>query len=99
MDERGSREISRFREVLSLAVGHDRWPEFLAGDLSDLLGTLEQGAELLRVLMTSSSREEIPARFLAVKLLVADDLRLLAEDLLPALDQVTTEAYAELGKD
>lgn len=96
-EREGDREIAAFANALTQVLGHEEWLPSVAGDLSDLLGTLEQGVELLRSLMKSSGREEIPAKLLGVELLLADDLSRLTTDLLPPLRKICKEAYFALG--
>lgn len=97
IEPQGDREIAAFKAALTQALGHDEWPPSVAGDLSFLLGTLEQGVQLLRELMSVSQRDEIPAKLLGVELLLADDLPAITAHLLPPLRDVCKQAYFLLG--
>jgi hypothetical protein len=95
----GDREIAAFAKALTEILGHKNWPPAVAGDLSDLLGTLEQGVVFLRDLMNTSNREEIPGMLLRLELLIADDLARYERDLLPALRRICQEAYTAIGEE
>jgi hypothetical protein len=95
----GDAEIAAFRRLLVGLLGLKDLPEGITGDLSDLLGTLEQGAALLRRLMECTDKEQAARDLLGVELLLADDLRMIARDLLPALRKVLKEVYPDDGDD
>jgi hypothetical protein len=98
-DPRLLQEIDRFERVLAEALNGERPPVGLAVDLRDLMGTLERGVALLRALMESTGKETIAGRILAVELLVADELGMISQDVLPALRQVKNRAYADLEEE
>lgn len=98
MEDEANREIRRFGEAVTLALGHRQWPLAMAGDLSDLLFTLENGAALLRELLEETSREKIPSLLHRVSFLLTEELPPIARDLLPALEKVETEARTLLEK-
>jgi hypothetical protein len=95
----GDREIKAFAAVLERALGNENVPPAALGDLSDLLGTLEEGARLLRSLMNCRSDEEVPKLLQRVEILIEDDLPMIFGDLLPALREMTEKAYSTLESD
>jgi len=97
MRANGDKEIAAFRQVLERAIGAENIPPAALGDLSDLLGTLEEGAKLLRHLMGCRRVEEVPEQLQKIELLIEDDLPMIFRDLLPSLKEMTEKAYSALG--
>ena len=86
-------DIALFERAVNLALGHREWPLPLAGDLSDLLATLQKGVRLLEELKDTQTREILPERLQRVQLFV-DEMRMLVADLVGPLQSVTDEAYS-----
>lgn len=95
----GDREIKTFAAVLERALGNENVPPSAFGDLSDLLGTLEEGSRLLRSLMDCRSDVEVRKLLQRVEILIEDDLPMIFGDLLPALKEMTEKAYSTLESD
>lgn len=95
----GDREIEAFAAVLERALGTENVSPAALGDLSDLLGTLEEGARLLRRLMDCRRVEEVPKLLQRIEILIEDDLPMIFGDLLPPLKEMTEKAYSTLDSD
>ena len=90
----GDVEIQKFRGALANLLGTDP-PDALAGDLSDLLWTLERGVALLRGLEGSSNRNEAASMVVGVQSLISDDLPPILRDLGPTLEAAIERIDAE----
>jgi len=95
----GDRRIKALAAVLERALGNENVPPATLGDLSDLLGTLEEGSRLLRSLMDCRRNEEVPRLLQRIGILIEDDLPMIFEDLLPPLKEMTERAYSCLESD
>jgi hypothetical protein len=92
----GERQMKAFEESLARIFGPDNFPREAIGDLSDLLDTLRRGVNLLVGLMTPGKNFERQAatKLLELELLIGDDLRMIAKDLLPSLRRMSKAAYS-----
>jgi hypothetical protein len=91
--------VNDFERVIGIALGGEAAPPALAVDLSDLLGTLEKGSALLRSLAAASDPTEIAERMSGVEMLLAEEIAMIANDVLPALRSVKERAYAALEEE
>lgn len=92
----GNRQIKAFEASLLKAIGRDKVPREALGDLSDLLDTLRRGVNMLTGIMEQRRGfERAPAKkLLELEILLSDDLRMIAKDLLPSLRAMRKAAYA-----
>lgn len=95
----GNREIEAFAAVLEQALGPENVPPSALGDLSDLLGTLEEGSRVLRSLMDCRRAEEIPKLIQRIEILIEDELPMIFGDLLAPLKKMREKACSALDSD
>lgn len=98
MTDDANKEIEDFQKTLQATLGDQHVPDGSPGDLSDLLGTLEDAISLLKSLR-GFPRDQNPSTLLhRIEIMLEDDIPMICADLIPAIKSMRMHAYDLLAE-